>query len=204
MSRSPLIVEGAPRRKLLDRQRCQGSRHERCVGDDGLDPLAGRRLAWVDDYGQNAAIFSLSSKGGVVYGTGYSYSGGGGSGNLEGTVAMNWADGSIKWIENCNGDTYDSVAFDGALYTVSHAHDCRYINGFVGTTPETPRRTLAFSLDATQTIAANSPWFAACRRRRCWTGTPTSKLVRTPAYAGGVEHRRGRWLPRSSEASSPR
>ena len=132
--------------------------------------------AVVQDYGSNAAIYSLSTRDGVVYATGYSFAGGGGNGNLEGTVAMNWADGGIKWIENCNGDTYDSVVFDGALYTVSHAHDCSNIGGFGETDPETYHRSLAFSLAATQQIAPTSGWFPGMPAPSLLDWNPTLKF----------------------------
>jgi hypothetical protein len=118
-----------------------------------VDSANGARGNWaatkvVYDSGSSSAIFSLVSRGAVVYATGYNYTG---SGNLEGAVAMNWSDGSVKWIEDCHGDSYSSVPFDDALYVVSHAHDCSSVVGG-WSSPGAPtqwRRAQAFSQAAT-------------------------------------------------------
>ncbi|MGN6445490.1 fibronectin type III domain-containing protein [Amnibacterium sp.] len=122
-------------------------------GMAAVSSVNGSRGSWaatnvVYDSGNSSAIFSLVSRGTVVYATGYNYQG---DGNLEGAVAMNWADGSVKWIEDCHGDSYSSVPFNDALYVVSHAHDCSSVVGG-WSSPGTPtqwRRAQAFSQAAT-------------------------------------------------------
>jgi hypothetical protein len=92
---------------------------------------AGAVLPWpintvVKDAGEEAAIYSLSTDGTRVYGTGYNF---GGGGNFEGSFAANATDGSIVWINDCLGDTYDSVPISTVLYNVSHAHNCTAVGG---------------------------------------------------------------------------
>ena len=118
-------------------------------GMAAVDSTTGAVGGWaadsvVKDSGNQSAIYSLSTRGDVVYATGYVY---GVGGNLEGSVAMNWSDGSIKWLEDCHGDSYSSVPFNDSLYVVSHAHDCSNVVGG-WSSPGTPtqwRRAQAFS-----------------------------------------------------------
>ncbi|GAA2749832.1 fibronectin type III domain-containing protein [Amnibacterium kyonggiense] len=129
-------------------------------GMAAVSSATGARMNWlattvVYDSGDSSAIYSLASRGSVVYATGYNYKG---SGNLEGAVAMNWADGSVKWVEDCHGDSYSSVPFNDALYVVSHAHDCGNVVGG-WSSPGTPtqwRRAQAFSQSATGVVLHSS------------------------------------------------
>ena len=61
--------------------------------------------------------------------------------------------GQITWLEDCHGDTYGAFSQAGAVYTVSHAHDCSTIGGF----PQKVfwHRALAFTFDPTQTVQHN-------------------------------------------------
>jgi len=43
---------------------------------------------------------------------------------LEHTAAVSPADGSIRWVNDCHGNTHDAFPMNGVLYSVSHAHDC--------------------------------------------------------------------------------
>ena len=109
----------------------------------------------VKDSGNQSSIYSLTTRGSVVYATGYVY---GVGGNLEGAVAMNWGNGSIKWIEDCHGDSYSSTAFNDALYVVSHAHDCSNVVGGWSSpgTPSQWRRAQAFSQSAMGVLQHNT------------------------------------------------
>ena len=117
-------------------------------GMAAVDSTTGAVGGWaadsvVKDSGTNSAIYSLSTRGDVVYATGYVY---GLGGNLEGSVAMNW--GTVdQVVEDCHGDSYSSVPFNDSLYVVSHAHDCSNVVGG-WSSPGTPtqwRRAQAFS-----------------------------------------------------------
>lgn len=95
--------------------------------------------------GNVAAIYSLSSDGENLYGTGFHF---GGGGNLEGSFSARWSDGSMNWVADCHGDTYDSYPLGGVLYTVSHAHYCGNIGAFPQTDPWGMHYALAFSKEA--------------------------------------------------------
>jgi PKD repeat protein len=119
------------------------------TGQGNLVPWAANNL--IRNGGTQGAILSMDSDGTNVYGTGYTFGRAGGT--LEGTFSANWEDGTIKWIEDCHGDTYGVYAAQNAVYTVSHAHYCGNIGGFPQTEPDwSYRHALAFSKAATGTI----------------------------------------------------
>ncbi len=78
----------------------------------------------ITNQGINSAVYSLSTDGTTVYGTGYDYYG---PGNLEGSFAATAAGGVLQWVNDCHGDTYSSVPFNGALYMAGHPHNCEVI-----------------------------------------------------------------------------
>jgi hypothetical protein len=107
-------------------------------GMGALDAASGAMKPWpinatIRDAGDNAAIYSLSTDGPQVYGTGYHF---GTGGNFEGSFAANTTSGALVWVNGCLGDTYDSAPIGAVLYNVSHAHDC----SFVGANPEVSPR----------------------------------------------------------------
>lgn len=112
----------------------------------------------VGNNGPDAAIWSLSTDGTYVYGTGYSYHPKGVTGKrLEGTFVATWGTGRIHWIEDCHGDTYSAAATASAVYIAGHPHDCRDVpDGFTQTTPTTYHRALAFSRAAVGKLATNT------------------------------------------------
>ncbi|MCA4133607.1 PKD domain-containing protein [Arthrobacter sp. M4] len=107
----------------------------------------------IRDAGPGAAITALASDGTVVYGSGYTFQGGG---NLEGMFAVNWADNSTKWIEDCHGDTYSMAPIDDVIYAAGHAHYCGNVGGFPQTQPWTFNRGLAFTKAATGVLTTES------------------------------------------------
>ena len=114
-------------------------------GMGALSPSTGATTSWstnqtIRNAGPNAAIYSLSSDGYRVYGTGYRY---GSGGNFEGTFASTLSTGNLQWVNGCRGDTYASAAVGSVLYTVSHAHDCSQIGEFPQTSPWTFQRAMA-------------------------------------------------------------
>lgn len=86
----------------------------------------------VRDAGPNSGITNLKSDGTNFYGVGWHY---GSGGNSEGTFSANWTDGSLKWIEDCHGDTYDVAPVGDVVYTASHKHYCGNSGGFPQTSP---------------------------------------------------------------------
>lgn len=126
-------------------------------GLGAVDATSGALRPWsvnglIRNGGPNAAITGLSADAANVYGTGYVF---GSGGNFEGTFSANWADGSLRWVEDCHGDTYGVSPVGEAIYTVGHAHYCGNIGGFPETNPRSWQRALAFSRSATGTVARN-------------------------------------------------
>ena len=100
---------------------------------DGLaavDPTQGNLVPWaatteIPD-AINGAIMGLSTDGTNIYGSGWAF---GSGASFEGEFSLNPSDGSINWLNDCQGDTYDTYPMNGALYTVSHVHNCEMIGG---------------------------------------------------------------------------
>ena len=151
------------------------------TGLAALDPTSGAWVDWqasqtIQAWGQNndgpgtgAAIYSLSHDATNVYGTAYNYYG---YGNLEGAFSAAGDTGAVNWVEDCHGDTYGVYAGASAVYTVSHDHFCGDVGGYPQTNPWTFHRTLAFSKQATGTLAHNPyPGYYD------WYGTPSPSLL---------------------------
>src|SRR3954468_3758295 len=102
----------------------------------------------------NARINSLETDGTSVYGSGFVF---GPGGNIEGGFALNPSDGSIVWGADCHGDHYSGAPVGGVYYTAGHAHYCGNVpKGFPQTDPWTFHRALAFTTQATGTLAHNT------------------------------------------------
>ncbi|MBO1756823.1 PKD domain-containing protein [Allobranchiibius sp. CTAmp26] len=100
---------------------------------DGLaavDPVSGSLVPWAASTkipdALNGAIMGLSTDGTSIYGSGFAF---GSGASFEGEFSLNPADGSINWLNDCQGDTYNTYPMNGALYTVSHVHNCEMIGG---------------------------------------------------------------------------
>lgn len=119
-------------------------------GLGAVTAATGASLPWaanesiVRNGGQDAAIYSLTSDGDSVYGTGYAF---GAGGTLEGAFRADWSDGAVKWVESCHGDSYSVAAQGNAIYVASHAHYCGNNGGFPQTDPWTYQRGMAWSKD---------------------------------------------------------
>lgn len=126
-------------------------------GMAATDSRTGASLTWnigrlIKNAGPNGAILSLTSDANGVYGTGYDY---GAGAMFEGTFRASWRNGNTVWIEDCHGDTYSAVPVGDVVYTAGHAHFCGNIGGFEETKPRSYHRALAFTTEATGTIARN-------------------------------------------------
>ncbi|MGW9402468.1 PKD domain-containing protein [Arthrobacter sp. NPDC055585] len=122
----------------------------------------------VRNAGKDSAILSLSSDGVNFYGTGYIF---GTGGNLEGSFSGNWSDGSLKWVEDCHGDSYGIWASSTAVYLAGHPHYCGNIGGFPQTEPRTWYRAVAFSKAATGTMTKDIHGYPS------FTGVPSPSLL---------------------------
>jgi PKD repeat protein len=107
-------------------------------GLGAVGATTGTNLPWaasgtLRDSGKGA-INSLTTDGTYVYGSGFAF---GAGGLFEGSFSLNPANGAIRWMVDCLGDTYDVEPVGDVTYTVSHAHDCRSIGAFGDTSPRT-------------------------------------------------------------------
>ncbi|TDN93247.1 PKD domain-containing protein [Microbacterium sp. BK668] len=72
--------------------------------------------------GPNAGWTSLRVSGDHLYGTGWVF---GSGGNLEGIFKASVANpGTLQWVMDCHGDTYDSFLSNGIVYGAGHSHYC--------------------------------------------------------------------------------
>ncbi len=124
-----------------------------------LDPTTGALYPWgaesvVQDAGSAAAILQLTTDGTNVYGNGYVF---GAGGNLEGTFAADPDTGTLKWVEDCHGDTYSNFAVNGVVYVVGHPHYCGNVGGYRQTEPSwTFQHAIAFTAQTTGTLLHNT------------------------------------------------
>jgi PKD repeat protein len=84
-------------------------------------------------YGK-AGIYSLSTDGNAIYGTGWVFADAS-IGNLEGSFSANPDTGALNWLEDCHGDTYSAYSDGTDVYEVSHKHDCSSIGAYPNATP---------------------------------------------------------------------
>jgi PKD repeat protein len=126
-------------------------------GLGALDGTSGAVLPFptnqvVRNAGDNAAIYSLTSGGGKVYGSGYTF---GSGGNMENTFAADAATGALLWASGCRGDTYSTAVVEDVLYSVGHPHDCSTLAGFPQTNPWTYQRAMAQFYDGRVNTGGN-------------------------------------------------
>lgn len=126
-------------------------------GLGALDPVTGAVRPFaansvIRDAGPDASITSLRTDGTRVYGTGYVF---GPGGNFEGTFAADAGTGSLAWMEDCHGDSYDVLPAGPVTYSVGHAHDCTTARAYPETVVRTDHRALAFTNAATTTLLGN-------------------------------------------------
>jgi PKD repeat protein len=117
------------------------------AGTGATRPFAVNAL--LTNQGVNSAIWSLSTDGRTVFGTGYNFYG---PGNLEGSFAAAAEGGTVRWINDCQGDTYSTFPLNGALYHATHAHTCGNIGGFPEQNPRINMFATAVSDAATGTV----------------------------------------------------
>ncbi|WP_187279665.1 PKD domain-containing protein [Quadrisphaera setariae] len=118
------------------------------LGTAAVDLTSGASLPWeinktVYEYGAKSAIWSLSTDGTSVYGTGYDTDR---IGNLENAFAADANGGGIRWVNGCLGDSYSSFPMNGVLYTVGHTHECESLpDGIVDKAPRAYQNAIAMT-----------------------------------------------------------
>ena len=126
------------------------------MGMGALSTADGKLLPWkvgstVRNGVGDGGISALSTDGTSVYGTGWTF---GRDSNHEGAFKASWADGSLEWLEDCHGDSYDVVPHAGAVYVANHSYNCESLGGFVETRPRDHYRAVAFSEKATGVLGS--------------------------------------------------
>lgn len=122
-------------------------------------------------------VYSLKTFGNVVYGTGFNFASAG-NGQLEGTFALDASSGSVVWVNDCWGDSYDAAVVAGSLFVASHAHNCSAA-GYFGEY-SAKMFGLAYSLSPT------SRYNVRDSRGWDWSGYHTSQLQQWyPAFTYG-------------------
>lgn len=128
------------------------------AGSGFVDAVTGQALPYtahqtIELYGVHAGITSARSAGDTVYISGFNHSQ---PFPFEGTAGISWADGSIRWVNDCKGDTYDVLPVGDVLYSVGHAHDCNPLGGIPHRVPNIYQRALASTSYASRTGAVNN------------------------------------------------
>ncbi len=153
------------------------------TGVGALDPVTGATRPFavnrlITNQGVNSAVWSLSTDGTTVWGSGYDYYG---PGNLEGAFAARADGGGVVWIDDCHGDTYSTFAQGGAVYVATHAHDCGNIGGYPEQNPRVNQFGLAFSQAPVGTVGTGT------LRNRNFAGQPAPALQTWfPTFSSGT------------------
>ncbi len=154
-------------------------------GITALDANTGTLMPWamnsvLRNGGTAAAMYSLSSDGDSVYGTGFDY-GGTSQDGFEGGFRANWSDGSLIWMEDCHGDSYDIAPVGDSVYVVGHPHYCGNVGGFPETNPRSYKHSLAFAKEPSGQAITNDT-----QGYRNFAGQPAGALLQWyPEYVPG-------------------
>jgi PKD repeat protein len=152
----------------------------KATGIAALDPVSAAYRTFainqlITNQGVNSAIYSLSTDGTTVYGSGYDYKG---PGNVEGTFAATADGGTLVEINDCRGDTYSTFPMNGALYVASHTHNCESIGGSIEQDPRVEKRGTAYTLTPTTVVR----WGTNVN----WVGKPAgAQLAWNPEISAG-------------------
>jgi len=151
-----------------------------------LDPDTGQKVDWAapntvknglgtGTYAGRAGIYSLSSDGASIFGTGWVY-GGLIVGNLEGSFKAAPDSGAILWLEDCHGDTYSAYSDKVTVYEVGHKHDCVTLGGMpqLAGNPGNMRHAVAFT-NATKGVLTRSP--STGPTYADWSGQPAPAMI---------------------------
>jgi PKD repeat protein len=99
----------------------------------------------IQNYGTDSAISALTTDGEQVFGVGWTFFSGGGTGNFEGVFAADPITGNMNWVDGGRGDNYGIAVTGNVVYSVGHPHDW----GMVGWNPQYDpyefQRTLAIN-----------------------------------------------------------
>lgn len=120
---------------------------------------------WLATSGQQSGIYSVSSDQNNVYIAAFSH----GQGVYESVAAARWADGSMEWLLDCHGDSYDTASTGEVMYFVSHVHNCEVVDHKPETRPSTYMRANAVT-------ASRSP-LGTVNKSRSFNGAPAAEFL---------------------------
>jgi len=122
-----------------------------------------------------AGIYSLSTDGNAIYGTGWVYANAT-IGNLEGSFSADPESGNIKWLEDCHGDTYTTYSDGTNVYATGHQHDCESVGGYPQKSPNpgNMHNSVVFTA-ATEGTLWRSPRVSGTYLN--WEGQPAPAMV---------------------------
>lgn len=121
--------------------------------------------SWLETSGRQSGIYSVSSDQNNVYIAAFSH----GQSAYESVAAARWADGSMEWLLDCHGDSYDTASTGEVMYFVSHVHNCEV----VGHKPET--RPWSY-MRANAVTSSRSP-LGTVNRSRDFNGAPAAEFL---------------------------
>ncbi len=118
-----------------------------------VDAVTGANRPWaanqkIREAGSDSGITSLSTDGTNIYGTAFHWKHAGTSRALFSAAPST---GALHYANDCHGDTYDAFPVGEVVYTVSHAHDCRWIRSFPQKGRNVAHHALAFTTYPTTT-----------------------------------------------------
>jgi hypothetical protein len=92
-------------------------------GVGAVDPTTGAIEPWAyDPVDPTSVVKTITSD---ASGAAYVGAEGTGGGIFDGTFSVNYADGTMRWIDDCLGATQAVVLLNGWLFNGSHMHDCQ-------------------------------------------------------------------------------
>lgn len=176
-SKSKLLVAGGMFTKLNSTA---------ASGSGAVSPTTGKTKTWkankvVKNGTPSSAILSLATDGSTVYAAGYAYV----TGTFEGVYAASGKDGTLRWLQDCHGDTYGVTAIGDVVYSVGHAHYCENIGGFPDSVPRVEYRALAVTKAAAGTVGKNGQTSSSIYTN--YEGKPAPALINWfPDLAAGT------------------
>jgi hypothetical protein len=138
-----------------------------------------------DTVNQSSSITGFSTDGKLIYVSAFNFKTPQSTQWMEGTAAINPANGALVWINNCRGDTYATHPQNGVLYSVGHAHDCAGMGGFPEKSHPNAGQYNHFSL--AQSLVVNGTNGSPSNNTPSKKGLPKTTLLNWfPRYTNGT------------------
>jgi PKD repeat protein len=151
-------------------------------GLSAVDPVSGATMDFaanqiIKNSGTGAAIYSMTTDGNRIYGSGYTF---GGAGNFEGHFAAD-GKGVLQWVNDGRGDQYDSAVARGMVFTAGHSHaDANVEGGYPQADPWKWWHSIAMTDQATGVVQPSN------NGKYSFAGNPAPTLLHWfPEYTPG-------------------